>query len=119
MGVVLLFHVNIFKSSQIINLCKQQNHTPVLVPKSDYGKTLGALANITGMKSNAGYTGREFEDEMMVFSGMDSDTLDLFLAAYRKAQIAPIRRKAVLTPANVMWSPEKLYKELENHAAIG
>ncbi len=119
MGVVLLFHVNIFKTSQISNLCRKQNHTPILVPRSDYGKTLGALANISGMKSNAVYTGKEFEDEMMVFSGMDPDTLDLFLAAYKKEQIAPIRRKAVLTPSNVMWSPEKLYKELEDHAAIG
>ena len=117
MGTVLLFHVNIFKSSQIINLCKEQNHVAILVPKSDYAKTLGALANISGMKSNASYKGEEFLDEMMVFSGMDSDTMDRFLLEYKKNNIAPIKRKAMLTPTNVMWSAEKLYKELEDHVA--
>ena len=117
MGIVLLFHVDVVKTGQIVALCRRLGHEVTLVPQSDYGKSLGVLAKVSGMKSEAVYTGSGFSDEMMVFSGMDSDTLDQFLCAYKEDNISPIPRKAMLTPSNVMWSAEKLYRELEEHVA--
>lgn len=115
MGTILLFGVNVMKENQIMGLCKKLNHTPLVIPRTDYGKPLGVLAGIVGKKSNAAYSGREFENEMMVFSGIPSEELDRFLDAYREAGIAPIWRKAVITPSNVTWSAEKLYRELDEH----
>ena len=48
---------------------------------------------------------------MMVFSNM-ADMLDQFLSEYKKAGIPPIGLKAVITPHNIFWSAEDLYKEL-------
>ena len=115
MGKVLLFHVHLFKANQILALCKKTNHTAQLVTKAEYGKSIGALAGIMGMDKKKGGSGKEFDHEMMVFSEMDSKTLDDFLVEYKKAGIAPIKRKAIITPSNVSWTAEELYEELDEH----
>jgi|GEM_PF-51527 len=132
MGKVLLFNVNIIKGAQILGVCNGLGHEVVRIPKGDYDKSMGELAGITGLgnaavrnsaarKNNVAGAGgnvgllTEFPDEMMVFSGIDSDELDKFLDAYRGAGIAPIVRKAVLTPVNVKWSARALYKDLSEH----
>ena len=115
MGTVLLFHVNIIKANQIIGLCKKMNYTTYIIPKEDYSKPLGVLAKIEGMKSGAVYKGAEFDNEMMVLSGISSEEVDRFLDEYKQSGIAPIQRKAVVTPSNVKWSAEKLYTELDKH----
>lgn len=115
MGKILLFHVNVFKANQIAEICKKTGHTSIMISRQDYDKPLGALAGISGMKSNAMYSGTEFEHEMMVFSGITSESLDEFLDEYRKAGISQINRKAIITASNVMWSALKLYKELDEH----
>lgn len=115
MGKVLLFHVNIIKANSIIKVCKELSHSAAIIPKTDYAKPLGLLAGMPGMKDNSAFSGKEFENEMMVFSGMSSDELDLFLDRYKKAGIGEIKRKAVLTASNMLWTPVRLYGELDEH----
>lgn len=115
MGKILLFAVNVMKANQIMGICKRLNHTVLVIPRADYGKPLGVLAGMAGKKNSTIYSGEEFADEMVVFSGIDSEALDIFLDEYKKAGIAPIQRKAVITPFNVGWTAEKLYKELTEH----
>ena len=47
---------------------------------------------------------------MLVFCGLDRE-LDALLVSLRQAGI--ICLKAVLTPNNRTWTPERLYRELE------
>jgi len=110
---ILLFHVDPVKSSRIESLCQNLGIRTSRIKHSLYSQKLGFLAGIPGFpKENTAYSGLDFQSEMMVFSGMDSDKLDCFLAEYKKASISPIGLKAVITPHNIFWSAEDLYKEL-------
>lgn len=110
---VLLFHVDAKKAVQIEGICRPLKIKVNKVKMSSYPQKLGYLAGISGFnRENITYTGTELPSEMLVFSGMDSDTVDCFLAAYKKASIPPIGLKAILTSHNINWSAEALYKEL-------
>lgn len=109
---VLLFRVEPVKAAQIESLCKNSGIRMSKVKLSDYSQKLAYLAGIPGFpREDKDYTGLEFPSEMMVFSNM-ADRLDQFLSEYKKAGIAPIGLKAVITPHNIFWSAEDLYKEL-------
>lgn len=71
---------------------------------SDGGDKAGAKPGI--------YAAIGFPVEMLVLCGLEEGDLDRFLKAYRKAEIAPVPLKAVLTPYNVSWTAEKLFGEL-------
>ena len=84
-------------------------------------KTLGSLAGITGIpaKTTADSMGEKIEQEMLVFSGFDSEVLEAFLELYRTQGIEKIDYKATVTMHNVFWTPEMLYQELKKeHAAM-
>ena len=54
-----------------------------------------------------------------MFSGLQENSLQLFLAAYREAQIEQIPLKAIVTPHNISWSIYELSRELASeHAAM-
>lgn len=53
-----------------------------------------------------------FRRSLLVFSGINSSQMDIFLAEYKKAGIEPIGCKAVVTPDNVFWSADKLFREI-------
>lgn len=110
---ILLFQVGMEKENQIRTLCRKCDISVQAVIRTQYGETLGALAGIVGMKmKRKPYTGPGFLMEMMVFSGIGQDELDVFLKQYRENQIPPIALKAMLTPYNIHWSAEELYQEL-------
>ena len=110
---ILLFHVEQGKAEQIESVCRKMGIRTSRIKPSSYSQKLGYLAGISGFhRENTTYTGMDFPSEMMVFSGLDSDMLDRFLEEYKKASIPPIGLKAVLTPHNIFWSAEELYKEL-------
>lgn len=110
---VLLFHVEKTKQKQIADLCRRLQMKSIIVPKRQYAQSLGALAEISGIpRENAAYDGAELSREMLVFSGMDSDALDVFLEEYKKSGIEPIDLKAIVTPHNIFWNAAVLYEEL-------
>lgn len=109
---ILLFRVDPIKANRIESLCKKLGIRTSKIEPAKYSQTLGYLAGIPSFpKEEKAYTGPDFPSEMMVFSGM-SDKLDRFLTEYKKAAIPPIGLKAVITPHNIFWSAEELYKEL-------
>lgn len=111
---ILLFHINGEKSDRISDLCRALDIRTIFVKRKKYGERLGVLADIVGVqKTNKVYRGEEFSGEMMVFSGIDSDGLDVFLEKYKASGIEPVELKAVLTPVNINWTPGELYRELE------
>ena len=110
---ILLFHIEAAKAKQIEAICRPLKIQVSKIKPSSYTQKLGYLAGISGFnRENTTYTGAEFPSEMLVFSGMDSDLVDTFLAKYKEASIPPIGLKAILTPHNVFWSATDLYKEL-------
>ena len=54
-----------------------------------------------------------FGEEMMLFSCPESETVFRFLARLRETGIRPPALKAVITPHNYLWTPERLYRELK------
>ena len=89
---ILLFSVAAQKVEKIKALCK----------------TLGISVQQDGSR----YSGADFPAELLVFSGINSSQMDIFLAEYKKAAIEPIGCKAVVTPDNVFWSADKLFREI-------
>ena len=115
---ILLYYMEKTKEKQIRQLCKKLSITVKTVQRADYSQSLGYLAGIEGFaRKNAVYLGNELPAEMLVFSGMTSEQIDLFLADYRKMGISPIACKAVITPVNIFWDAGNLAEELlkEHH----
>ena len=74
---------------------------------------LGALAGIQGFaKEKVIYNGPDFPLEMIVFSGIDSAQIDSFLADYKQTGAQTVPLKAIITPQNIFWTVEALFKEL-------
>lgn len=110
---LLLFHMEPGKAKQIEAVCHSLKIQPVKIKPTSYNQKLGYLAGITGFnRENDIYTGADFPTEMMVFSGMDSDMIDIFLSKYKEASIPPVGLKAIITQHNIFWTAEELYHEL-------
>ena len=58
------------------------------------------------------YSGDGFDDEMLLIVNCPGPLLDLFLQAFRRQKLAPVRLKAVLTPTNREWDSVALHAEL-------
>ncbi len=128
---VLLYVKDIEAKKQILGLCREMGLSVKWLQKGDLGTTVGELAKIEASLRKGGEkalvemrgenalsekmlgerTGFDMPD-VMVFSGMSGEKLDAFLERYRKAGIAPIGLKAVVTPYNVGWSLGRLIHEL-------
>lgn len=110
---ILLFHIEPGKERQIETICRSLKIQIIKIKPVSYNQKLGYLAGITGFnRENTTYTGPDFPTEMMVFSGMNPEMVDAFLAQYKKASIPPIGLKAIITQYNIFWTAEELYKEL-------
>lgn len=120
-GQVLLFNVGKEKRARIASLGRKLGLVVRQIEASDYGKPLGELLLPVSGRQDQGAAVRvsSLRAEMMVFCGLAEKTLDAFLAGYRQAGIEPIPLKAVITPYNINWTPEKLVTELlEEHQAM-
>lgn len=110
---ILLFRINRDKYAVIQNVCRTLGIRIIDVARKDYSQKLGTLAQIQGFTREAKkYDGPEFPAEMLIFSEMNSDQVDAFLAEYKKAGVEPIALKAVITGNNIFWTAERAQKEL-------
>lgn len=110
---VLLFHVKKEKMEQIKSLCREFEIDAAFVDCRQYLEPLGVIAGIQGIPhSGKVYQGEDFPMEMMVFSGIPQELLDVFLKKYREYSIEPIALKAIITPTNIFWNAQQLYQEL-------
>lgn len=112
-GMILIYEWEKKKEKKLLDFCSTRGIRVKNVPSSLYGETLGALAEISGIKSNGKKDEQgAFGEEMMVFAGIDSERLDIFLKDYKKEGIEPVQLKAILTPYNIFWNSRQLYGEL-------
>ena len=107
---LVLYHVeDAAKEKQLSALCRELHLTARRLTNADRDRAVAALCgekvNANVQKAPAGYKLPE--------------GLDVFLAAYKKAGIAPIPLKAVHTEHNNKWSLYALCEELRReHAAM-
>ena len=110
---ILMFNVSKEKRDKIIQMCKTLGILTRTVDRPQYNQKIGALAEISGFKEDQEiYMKEEFPMEMLVFSGMNQQQVDLFLKEYKNRRIEQIGCKAIVTPDNVFWTAEKLFREL-------
>ena len=110
---ILMFGLDKNKEVAVRTVAATIGATVVAVPYKDYSQKLGTLAKVQGFsRDKTVYSGPDFPEEMLVFSGMNSVQVDTFLAKYKKQGVPAIGLKAIITPNNVFWTPEALFKEL-------
>ncbi len=77
------------------------------------------LSDIRGSTPADPLTQPAFREEMMVFEVPDHTLVFAFLDRLRESAVPAPALKAVLTPDNLHWTPEKLCAELKaEHAAL-
>ena len=99
---------------KVVRSIAQKNRIQIKeISRKDYNQKLGALAGIQGFAiEKVIYNGPDFPLEMIVFSGIDSAQIDTFLADYKQTGAQPVPLKAIITPQNIFWTVETLFKEL-------
>lgn len=113
-GTILIYEWRKEKEEQFLDFCESRKVKVKVVPVSSYSEALGVLAGIHGIKKNGKQdTGKLLGEEMMVFAGIDGQSMDVFLNDYKRAGIEPVQLKAVLTPYNIFWDSRQLYEELK------
>lgn len=110
---ILLFGMQQEKRKNIMRLCRELRIPVSVVSRGRYLQPLGALAGVSFIPENhTFYEGEMLRREMMVICGLSDRELDVFLDTYRQHNIEPVAYKAVLTAANMTWTPIALFEEL-------
>lgn len=113
MARILLFGVKTEKTEAIRGIAQKIGVDVTSVNRRDYGQKIGTLAGISGFrKDGKPYDGPDFAMEMLVFSGMIPTQVDAFLAEYKENGLPPVALKAIVTPHNVSWTADALFREL-------
>lgn len=111
--IILTFGVGKEKIKVVRSIAQKNRIQIKEISRKDYNQKLGALAGIQGFaKEKVIYNGPDFPLEMIVFSGIDSAQIDTFLADYKQTGAQPVPLKAIITPQNIFWTVETLFKEL-------
>ena len=77
------------------------------------------LSAISGPAPADALTRPAFTDEMLVFAASDREKVFAFMDRMKERGVAPVALKAVLTPVNILWTPEELHRELKKeHEAL-
>ena len=108
--MVLLYNLNNEKGAKIRRMCLPLGLRARLVETAEYGLTLNEL--VEGAVPETPWAGETFADEMLLLVNCPGPLLDLFLQAFRRQKLAPVRLKAVLTPTNREWDSVALHAEL-------
>ena len=111
--IILTFGLGKEKRRAVRSIAQKNKIQIKEISRKNYNQKLGALAGIQGFaKEKVIYNGPDFPLEMIVFSGIDSAQIDTFLADYKQTGAQPIPLKAIITPHNIFWTVEALFKEL-------
>ena len=111
--IILTFGLGKEKRRAVRSIAQKNRIQIKEISRKDYNQKLGALAGIQGFaKEKIIYNGPDFPLEMIVFSGIDSAQIDTFLADYKQTGAQPVPLKAIITPQNIFWTVEALFKEL-------
>ena len=111
---ILIYEMKKEKEEKVLTICRKRQITVRKVQLLEYAQSLGSLARISKIPQNRTKdSGTLLGEEMMVFSGMDTNEIDSFLNDYKNMGISPVELKAVLTPYIIFWNSRQLYEELQ------
>lgn len=123
----LYIHIdNKEKRSAIEKLCESINITVKDLSYSDLNRTvLDIVASVPIVFNNKNINGGTVSKvpplflmpEVILFNGFNDESLQGFLAAYRKAGIEKVALKAVVTPYNITWTLYDLIEHLKEESA--
>ena len=105
---VLLYNIPLSAQVQLEEMCREIGAAAQVVESARQGLTLGALVGLLPEKT----TPERVPGQMLVMAYFDQDMLNAFLQGFRRRQILPIPRKAMLTLTNTAWTGPQLYAEL-------
>ncbi|MBR4776365.1 MAG: DUF3783 domain-containing protein [Lachnospiraceae bacterium] len=118
---------NIEKRSAINKLCENLGIKVKEIGYSDLNRTvLDIVASVPIMFNNKTNINGGTESkvpplflmpEFILFNGFNDESLQGFLAAYRKAGIEKVALKAVVTPYNITWTLYDLIEHLKEESA--
>ena len=96
---ILIYEMKKEKEEKVLTICRKRQITVRKVQLLEYAQSLGSLARISKIPQNRTKdSGTLLGEEMMVFSGMDTNEIDSFLNDYKNMGMSPVELKAVLTP---------------------
>ena len=118
--IILMYNLESDKGRRIKFICLKHKIRIKVVMPEQYLEPIGYLAGLPDLQPcKEVYKDQGFEDEMLVFKGFDSNTLNLFLREFSKNKIERVALKAVLTPDNIKWNSLQLYEEIKKeHEAL-
>lgn len=108
---VLLF-MNNEKAAHIASALGRLNIRTLTPPESEYGETVGCLAQISGFeKKNISFPENAESDELIIFAGITPKRLDKILDTLRSENLT-VRFKVMLTEYNRSMTVPELTKHL-------
>lgn len=110
---LLAFELKPDTNAAVQEICTRLSIEKIDIAQRDYAQKLGYLAKVSGFaREKIAYTKGAFSSEMLVFSGMNSDQVDAFLAEYKQTGLPDIGLKAIVTMYNIFWTAEMLFHAL-------
>lgn len=108
--MVLLFHLPDRAKRRMVEMALLPLKVRLkYVSYEEYNQPLGVLAGNKDLPGVPGvYEGEELPDSFFVFSSLNGSRLDQVLRALRRCGAGPFPYKAVLTPANQLWTASQL-----------
>ncbi len=114
MDKIFIYSNNAEKKKQIKKVAESLRIQMQELSVNDLSRTVGAIAGVSKEKKTDVIVPLFFNmPEVLIFSGLNENKLDLFLQAYRMAKIEPIGLKAVITMYNCSWTLFQLIEELK------
>ena len=102
------------QKSAVQDICSDIGAECVDIQRKHYGMKVGSLCDTADI-SGCGDETRQTEDlsmDMLIFDGVSSKELDIFLERYKKTGLPAVRLKSVVTRSNREWTVQQLYSEL-------
>ena len=117
MATVLLYNFTDPGRRLAVRLCLHRLGLPWReVAPEEQGQPLGLLLGLAGYEPAA--ASAVFTEEMLVMHGLSREQFGALLDALRRSRV-PVALKAVVTETNIVWSSERLHRELAaEHAAM-
>ncbi len=108
--IILCFGIADYEGDRLEKLCRKFGSGMKKAALREHSLPIAALA--AGLPVQSAYGGAPLPETMLVFINFPEGMLDVFLSEMKKYRIADRSLKAILTPYNAAWTPERLYKEL-------
>ena len=98
------------QKSAVQDICSDIGAECVDIQRKHYGMKVGSLCDTADI-SETGQT-EDLSMDMLIFDGVSSKELDIFLERYKKTGLPAVRLKSVVTRSNREWTVQQLYSEL-------